>query len=153
MVERPGEMGTATGSTFWVNPVAERSNKAEVARKSVQAIIAAAAAEAVAAEAAATAAAAEAAAKQAAPPEPATSRKKSRQPKKVQTPEEKEANKEKRLLKLVGAVVVRCMSKYAKSMDHDLFKKHAKEVRINLLSYNPSHCPSTCRPWLFVPCN
>lgn len=43
--------------------------------------------------------------------------------------EEKEANKEKRLLKLVGAVVVKCMSKYQKDMDHDMFKKHAKEVR------------------------
>ncbi|KAH9943768.1 hypothetical protein B0H21DRAFT_865088 [Amylocystis lapponica] len=42
--------------------------------------------------------------------------------------EEKEANKEKRLLKLVGAVVVKCMSKYQKQMDHDIFKKHAKEL-------------------------
>jgi SRI (Set2 Rpb1 interacting) domain len=48
--------------------------------------------------------------------------------KKHQTPEEKEANKEKRLQKLVGAVVVKCMSKYQKQMDHDVFKKHAKEV-------------------------
>lgn len=43
--------------------------------------------------------------------------------------EEREANKEKRLLKLIGAVVVRCMSKYKDQMDHDLFKKYAKEVR------------------------
>ncbi|KAF7793530.1 hypothetical protein EIP86_004644 [Pleurotus ostreatoroseus] len=48
--------------------------------------------------------------------------------KKKQTPEEKEANKEKRLLKLVGAVVVKCMSKYQDQMDHEVFKKHAKEV-------------------------
>lgn len=46
-----------------------------------------------------------------------------------ETPEQKEANKEKRLLKLVGAVVVKCMSKYAQQMEHDVFKKHAKEVR------------------------
>jgi [histone H3]-lysine36 N-trimethyltransferase len=49
--------------------------------------------------------------------------------KKSQTKEEKETNKEKRLLKLIGAVVVKCMSKYQKQLDHDLFKKHAKEVR------------------------
>ncbi|KAK0447892.1 uncharacterized protein EV420DRAFT_864399 [Desarmillaria tabescens] len=48
--------------------------------------------------------------------------------KKAETFEQKEANKEKRLLKLVGAVVVKCMSKYAKSMEHDVFKKHAKEL-------------------------
>ncbi|OCH90860.1 SET domain-containing protein [Obba rivulosa] len=45
-----------------------------------------------------------------------------------QSNEEKEANKEKRLLKLVGAVVVKCMSKYQRQMDHDTFKKHAKEL-------------------------
>lgn len=46
-------------------------------------------------------------------------------------PEEKaakEANKEKRLLKLVGAVVVKSMSKYAKQLGKEDFKKHAKEV-------------------------
>ncbi|SJL11215.1 related to Histone-lysine N-methyltransferase, H3 lysine-36 specific [Armillaria ostoyae] len=48
--------------------------------------------------------------------------------KKPETSEQKEANKEKRLLKLVGAVVVKCMSKYTKSMEHDVFKKHAKEL-------------------------
>ncbi|KAG5637082.1 hypothetical protein H0H81_005815 [Sphagnurus paluster] len=55
-------------------------------------------------------------------------RKKPKVPKKVVTEEEKEANKEKRLLKLVGAVVVKCMSKHSKAMDHDTFKKHAKEL-------------------------
>jgi len=44
------------------------------------------------------------------------------------TSEEKEANKEKRLTKLVGAVVVKSMSKYAKGIDREGFKKHAKEV-------------------------
>ena len=57
-----------------------------------------------------------------------SSRKKSSKHK-HQSTEEKEANKEKRLLKLIGAIVVKCMSKYQKQMDHDLFKKHAKEVR------------------------
>jgi hypothetical protein len=38
-------------------------------------------------------------------------------------------NREKRLLKLVGAVVVKTMSKYRTRMDVDTFKKHAKEVR------------------------
>ncbi|KZT68078.1 hypothetical protein DAEQUDRAFT_766652 [Daedalea quercina L-15889] len=42
---------------------------------------------------------------------------------------EKEASKEKRLLKLIGAVVVKCMSKHRDQFDHDHFKKHAKEVR------------------------
>lgn len=47
-----------------------------------------------------------------------------------QAREGKQLLKEKRLLKLVGAVVVKCMSKYQKQMDHDTFKKYAKEVRI-----------------------
>jgi histone-lysine N-methyltransferase SETD2 len=42
--------------------------------------------------------------------------------------EEKEALKEKNLKKMVGAVVVKTMSKYQKYMDHDQFKKYAKEV-------------------------
>ncbi|KAF8578887.1 SET domain-containing protein [Ramaria rubella] len=37
-------------------------------------------------------------------------------------------NKEKRLLKLVGAVVVKCMSKYQSQMEYDDFKKHAKQL-------------------------
>jgi hypothetical protein len=42
---------------------------------------------------------------------------------------DQEDNREKRLLKLVGAVVVKTMSKYRTRMDVDTFKKHAKEVR------------------------
>ncbi|CAL1698157.1 unnamed protein product [Somion occarium] len=42
--------------------------------------------------------------------------------------EERRQLKEKRLLKLVGAIVVKSMSKYQKQMDHDTFKKHAKEL-------------------------
>jgi len=60
------------------------------------------------------------------------SRKRQKPQKKHLTLEEKEANKEKRLLKLVGAVVVKCMSKHSKAMDHDLFKKHAKDVLYSL---------------------
>ncbi|EPQ55865.1 SET domain-containing protein [Gloeophyllum trabeum ATCC 11539] len=45
---------------------------------------------------------------------------------KKQSKEDKEALKEKRLQKLVGAIVVKCMSKYSKQMDYDMFKKHAK---------------------------
>jgi [histone H3]-lysine36 N-trimethyltransferase len=41
---------------------------------------------------------------------------------------DREDNREKRLLKLVGAVVVKTMSKYRTRMDVDTFKKHAKEV-------------------------
>ena len=43
--------------------------------------------------------------------------------------EEKEALKEKKLKKMVGAIVVKTMSKYQKYMDHGQFKKYAKEVR------------------------
>lgn len=48
--------------------------------------------------------------------------------KKELSTEEKEALKEKKLLKLIGAVVVKTMSKYQKQMDHEAFKKYAKEV-------------------------
>lgn len=49
----------------------------------------------------------------------------------------REDEREKRLLKLVGAVVVKTMSKYRTRMDIDTFKKHAKEVRLasSLLFY------------------
>lgn len=81
----------------------------------------------------AAARAAEAAVSAPSPPRTtSSSTKKSSKPK--MSKEEKEALKEKRLLKLVGAVVVKCMSKYQKQMDHDLFKKHAKEVRSHLSS-------------------
>ncbi|KAL0575092.1 histone methyltransferase set2 [Marasmius crinis-equi] len=57
------------------------------------------------------------------------SRKRDKEKKKSsQSEAEKEANKEKRLQKLVGAIVVKCMSKYASSLEHDLFKKYAKEL-------------------------
>lgn len=48
--------------------------------------------------------------------------------KKVLSKEEKEALKEKRLQKLVGAVVVKYMSKYRDQMEGDVFKKHARDV-------------------------
>ena len=48
------------------------------------------------------------------------------------TREEKEALKEKKLKKMVGGVVVKTMSKYQKYMDHDQFRKYAKEVRRSL---------------------
>jgi len=41
---------------------------------------------------------------------------------------EKEALKEKKLQKLVGAVVVKCLSKHRDQMSHDEFKQHAKEL-------------------------
>ena len=93
-------------------------------QKSVREIIAAAVDAAAAEE---TAAIAEAMTKANAAAEKAA-RKKERSTKVSLTPEKHEANKEKRLLKLIGAVVVKCMSKYSKSFDHDVFKKHAKEV-------------------------
>jgi hypothetical protein len=46
-----------------------------------------------------------------------------------------EANKEKRLLKLVGVVVVKVMSKYKAKLAGETFKKHAKEVCFSLFDY------------------
>lgn len=102
----------------------ERQEKDRLHQKSVREIIASAAEAAAAEEAAAIA---EAKAKADAAAEKAA-RKKEKSIKISLTSEEHEANKEKRLLKLIGAVVVKCMSKYSKSFDHDTFKKHAKEV-------------------------
>ncbi|KAJ7160997.1 hypothetical protein C8R46DRAFT_357675 [Mycena filopes] len=94
----------------------------------LDAVIAAAIAQKAADDAAAAEAAAAAAAEAAKKASSREHKRKNRPPKKTQTTEEKEANKEKRLLKLVGAVVVKCMSKYGKSLERDAFKKHAKEL-------------------------
>ncbi|KAJ7270698.1 hypothetical protein B0H12DRAFT_1307104 [Mycena haematopus] len=93
-------------------------------------IIAAAVAQKAAEDAAATEAAAAVAAALAAKNAPRDHKRKHRSHKKAQkeTPEEKEANKEKRLLKLIGAVVVKSMTKHGKSLERDSFKKHAKEL-------------------------
>jgi histone-lysine N-methyltransferase SETD2 len=119
--------------------IATVKNPNQFSRESIQAIIARAAeaeaAKEAEAEAEAEAAAAAATATASAALEEAKdggsrsgSRKKQKLSKKILTSEEREANKEKRLLKLVGAVVVKCMSKHSKAMYHDVFKKHAKEV-------------------------
>lgn len=44
--------------------------------------------------------------------------------------EEEAMKKEKRLMKLVGEHVVRSMNKYKEMMDHETFKKYAKEVSL-----------------------
>lgn len=103
--------------------------KAANHEKSVKDIIASAA---QAAEQEAAAAAAEAKAKADASAAKAA-RRKERAHRKAMAPQDKEALKEKRLLKLVGAVVVKCMSKYSKSFDRDAFKKYAKEVSATFL--------------------
>ncbi|KAG9311141.1 hypothetical protein JVU11DRAFT_9056 [Chiua virens] len=102
-----------------------RARKSEVAD-----IIAAAnaAAEAEAARLAAVTVAAAAATTATIQLPPEVVKRKPKAPKKTQSKEEKEANKEKRLLKLVGAVVVKCMSKYAGKLETDAFKKYAKEL-------------------------
>ncbi|KAJ6554544.1 hypothetical protein B0H19DRAFT_150279 [Mycena capillaripes] len=105
-------------------PRPSQPTPAELSAVIAAAIAQKAAEDAAAAEAAAAAAAAAEAAKNA----PRDHKRKHRPHKKTQTSEEKEANKEKRLLKLVGAVVVKCMSKYGKSLERDTFKKHAKEL-------------------------
>lgn len=43
-------------------------------------------------------------------------------------PEEEQRRKEKRLKMLVGDVVVRSMSKYKQQMEHETFKRYAREV-------------------------
>ena len=48
-----------------------------------------------------------------------------------------------RLLKLVGEVVVKYMSRYRDLISHDTFKKHAKEVRIPHASFGPSFTHSS----------
>ena len=107
-----------------VRDVVERKNK----EASAKALIAQVAADAAAKEVAAAAAEAEAKAKAEAAAEKAAKRKERALKKSHSTPEDKEALKEKRLMKLVGAVVVKCMSKHSKAFDRDSFKKHAKEV-------------------------
>lgn len=44
------------------------------------------------------------------------------------TEEELAEQKERRLRKLIGAVVVKSMNKYKDMMEHDTFKKYAREV-------------------------
>lgn len=133
-VEDPAEMEAALDARMkaWSCPPMPQQRQPPT-KKDIAAIIAAASAAEAARAAEATAAAA--AASQ--PPAEAAPKKKSKPPRKTQTHEEKEANKEKRLMKLVGTVVVKCMSKHSKQMDTTQFKKHAKEVRMQCRSYSP----------------
>ncbi|KAK2465154.1 hypothetical protein APHAL10511_002846 [Amanita phalloides] len=104
-------------------PFPRSLESAQQRRESIQAIIdQAAAAEAAAAEAAVAAAAVERE-----KVETIAVRKKVKV-KKALTTQEKEENKERKLQKLVGAIVVKCMSKYAKVLNRELFKKYAKEL-------------------------
>lgn len=52
---------------------------------------------------------------------------------------ERKVIKEKRLLKLVGMLMVRYMSKYFRKMDTNTFKKYAKEVHITFLAAFACH--------------
>ncbi|KIM41728.1 hypothetical protein M413DRAFT_444973 [Hebeloma cylindrosporum] len=112
----------------WEARSRERAVKAAVMRDAAKAIIASAAEAAQAEEAAAAAAAAQAKLKAAEAEAKARRRKERAERKALGKTEDKEANKEKRLMKLVGAVVVKCMSKHSKSFDRDAFKKHAKDL-------------------------
>lgn len=117
---------------------AERKEKEEA----LKAIIASATAAAAAEDAAAASVAAEAKAKaEAAAAKEARRRERASRPKDAlkDTPEEKEAKKEKRLTKLIGPVVVKCMSKHSKAFDKDDFKKHAKEVRFIFIFCIPDY--------------
>ncbi|CAA7262089.1 unnamed protein product [Cyclocybe aegerita] len=106
----------------------KRAEEERISKQSIKDIIASAAEAAAAEEAAVAAAAAEAKAKAEVAAEKAARRKERALKKATMTPEEKEKNKEKRLLKLVGEVVVKCMSKHSKTFDRDSFKKHAREL-------------------------
>ena len=108
---------------------AELAEARRVQEASAKALIAQVAAKAAEEEAAAAAAALQAKKLAEEAAEKAERKKQRAALKKTMTPEEKERNKEKRLMKLVGAVVVKCMSKYSKQFDRDVFKQHAKEVR------------------------
>lgn len=117
MAEQPSQ--TSTPVRHHSRPIISLAR--QPSRSEIAAIIAAASAAATAATPTPSTAAL---------PEENTKKRKSSKPeRKHQTPEEKEANKEKRLLKLVGQVVVKCMSKYQRQFDTTQFKKHAKEVR------------------------
>ena len=106
----------------------EKGRQRQAQKQSLEHVIANAKKAAADEEAAAAAAIAEAKLKAEAAAEKAAKRKERAQKKASMTPQQKEALKEKRLLKLIGAVVVKCMSKYGKSLDRDSFKKYAKEV-------------------------
>ena len=132
---RPGMSPQAVNPflhSFQVDPQVKRKEMADLKRREIADIIAAANA---AAEAEAARVAAAAAAAATAEPSPEVVKKKPKTPKKPQTKEEREANKEKKLLKLVGTVVVKCMNKYSSKMQHDVFKKYAKEVRSFIASF------------------
>jgi hypothetical protein len=105
-------------------------------KQTIAEIIANAAKTAAEEEAAAAAAAVQAKAEAEAAAEKAAKRKERAQKKALMTPQEKEALKEKRLLKLVGVVVVKSMSKYAKSLDRDNFKKYAREVCLSFVQFD-----------------
>lgn len=52
--------------------------------------------------------------------------------------EEEAAKKEKRMMKLIGEHVVQSMNKYKEMMDHETFKRYAKEVSCS----SADECPS-----------
>lgn len=125
-----------TPPTPWVPPPAPTPIFQQGSKQDIAAVIAAASAKAeqAAKQAAAEAAVAEAERLRKEEKDAELAKRKAAKAKKQQSREEKESLKEKRLLKLVGAVVVKVMSKYQNQMDHDSFKKHAKEVRSLLFS-------------------
>ncbi|KAF7324844.1 Histone methyltransferase [Mycena kentingensis (nom. inval.)] len=122
---------SSVSDTFVLPPSPKRPSQAENKKKEND-VIAAVLAQKEAEEAAAAAAAEAERARREAKREGKLKekRKKSSSSKKTQTPEEREANKNKRLLKLVGAVVVKCMSKYGRGLEREKFKKYAKEALI-----------------------
>ncbi|ESK96718.1 histone-lysine n-methyltransferase [Moniliophthora roreri MCA 2997] len=125
----PEETPPMEGAPSWIEERLEKQKKNNEAVNSIIAQVAEeqAAAEAVAAERARLAA--EEAKVEAERQKKSKDKDKDKDRKKSsQSSAEREANKEKRLQKLVGAIVVKCMSKYAKSLEHEMFKKYAKEL-------------------------
>lgn len=64
----------------------------------------------------------------------------------------KPADKDKLLLKLVGEVVVKYMSHYRDQMEHETFKKHAKEVSHRSPMYPSDMVYVTTSTLITVPC-
>ncbi|KAI0092307.1 hypothetical protein BDY19DRAFT_884269 [Irpex rosettiformis] len=125
-VFRPAPLIMSPSPNPWFTSPAIKFRDPEEERRKAQAEVAN-----ILAKAAADAEAAAAAARATPPAKEESVAKKPSKPK--LSKEEKEAAKEKQLQKLVSPLVVKCLSKYKDKMDHDTFKKHAKELT-NIIS-------------------
>lgn len=144
MVNRPNEIRELP-SPVPVTPVrsttASRDELAAIVARATEAAEAARLAEAAAAAEAEAAAEKKRLAKQrrkerAERKEKDREKKEKRRAEKASASSSKPVDKDKVLVKLVGEVVVKYMSHYKDQMEHETFKKHAKEVSYYTSSYN-----------------